>query len=350
MKTTKEQIIKILEKLPVYEPISDSDIEVAATDIINLLDDPERKQIVWDEKTIKYPFTAAVNAVKSGSHQIEKDCNNLDLLRDVLKEAFPEQTIFEPKLVNLKYFRMHLHVTNNFDNHAGTSCNNSNANLPIIKLSEIMPKEVNVPLMAINAAIEAIERPELNIYQEIDRSIEILKACKRQLKKQAQDKMVDEIKQSVKEFEEKPFELEAEKWYVGIKPDGSKSGYIAFYETVPNRPKKKGVCYGFYKSVWFDRQKRYANNLRLATTEEITEALKAEAIKRGLDKGYHQWDGESYIGVRKSSPEMYLNEEMDCLVYSESLNHVFNKGVWANPIPTITKAEAEEKLNCKIVD
>jgi len=99
------------------------------------------------------------------------------------------------------------------------------------------------------------------------------------------------------------------------------------------------------------------NNPRLATTEEVTEGLKNEAVRRYkkgefiyLDNNrdeikpidfndfrYYPKDNQFYIGC-----------------YKNRMGRVFENGIWSDAIPTKTIQEAEELLkelghNFKIV-
>jgi len=79
--------------------------------------------------TSKMPFKAACEAIKHGTHQIEKDCDNLDLLNQILHDAFGSACKSQGSAAC--YYKAGLYWV-------GNSGPNS---LPIIKLSEIMPKE-----------------------------------------------------------------------------------------------------------------------------------------------------------------------------------------------------------------
>jgi len=122
---------------------------------INPLTYSQMKALILGD-TSKMPFKAACEAIKHGTHQIEKDCNNLDLLRDVLKEAFPEHAMLEVYL-NEKISRGDIVFKRHYARLKELAIHYYGVDLPIIKLSEIMPKEVNVPLMAVDAAIKALK-------------------------------------------------------------------------------------------------------------------------------------------------------------------------------------------------
>jgi len=71
-----------------------------------------------------------------------------------------------------------------------------------------------------------------------------------------------------------------------------------------------------------------------------------------LDKCFHKWDAKPYLGIRKSNPDLKVSLTPTYnTVFSESNSYnIFQNGIWATPIPTITRKEAEEQLNKKIVD
>lgn len=93
-----------------------------------------------------------------------------------------------------------------------------------------------------------------------------------------------------------------------------------------------------------------------ATEQEVTEALIKEAVKRGFKEGVY---GNNSL-VRDDKFKDYLLEKgyfeylNDTLYWSlgdekETRRPIFFKGQWAEIIPTLTKQEAEAKLNCKII-
>jgi len=81
-----------------------------------------------------------------------------------------------------------------------------------------------------------------------------------------------------------------------------------------------------------------------ATEQEIFEALKNEAVKRGFKEG---------VCVKgMDSGDSCMLSSRKSLDYDGALNFgydIFRNGVWAEIIQTLTKKEAEEKLNCKII-
>lgn len=102
---------------------------------------------------------------------------------------------------------------------------------------------------------------------------------------------------------------------------------------------------------WFQGNAEYhlkyiTSNCEPMSAEEVTEALKKEAVKRGYKEGVHFKD------LHTKSPGC-----VDVVKYykdSEDLRSdgccIFHKGQWAEIIQTKTKEEAEKLLNCKIID
>jgi len=168
--------------------------------------------------TSKMPFKAACEAIKHGTHQIEKDCDNLDLLRDVLKEAFPEDTDRNVTGTNFKAWdkinsEKFMSRTYPFDF------------LPIIKLSEIMTKEENVGfdfLMEMSKLNEKIDRQK----KRIDKIVKVADSMVKKLNEQKElisqrDCVGRELKITPIEgvfqhvgnpVEEKPVELFSDRW------------------------------------------------------------------------------------------------------------------------------------------
>lgn len=86
----------------------------------------------------------------------------------------------------------------------------------------------------------------------------------------------------------------------------------------------------------------------VADESEILEALKKEAVKRGLVCGCF------FKSASKGVPrEQSLSDEL--YYYTDFLTdgwgfEIYQEGKWAEIIPAITKQEAEKELNCKIID
>lgn len=93
---------------------------------------------------------------------------------------------------------------------------------------------------------------------------------------------------------------------------------------------------------------------RKATEQEVFEVLKNEAVKRGFKEGVYVNNSNIYDSkfenyCMEKGIIKYSNKEL--ILYISKSEHYcfFRNGVWAEIIPTLTKKEAEEKLNCKIV-
>lgn len=87
---------------------------------------------------------------------------------------------------------------------------------------------------------------------------------------------------------------------------------------------------------------------RKATPKEVEEHLIEEAKKRGLyDSNLVKCLSSGKINIKNVSLMPVYDKKEDELWSKYAL--VYEKGKWAEIIPTITKEEAEEKLGCKIV-
>lgn len=89
-----------------------------------------------------------------------------------------------------------------------------------------------------------------------------------------------------------------------------------------------------------------ADTFRRATAQEVSSALKEEAKKRGLKPGvfYKCADTNS---IEKIKGEFIYYPNSDSLTDGYD-GYVYKEGKWADLVTVITKAEAEEKLNCII--
>lgn len=112
---------------------------------------------------------------------------------------------------------------------------------------------------------------------------------------------------------------------------------------------KGGILqYGFDGNcTWFDYgeyKAKVSKDLFKATNEEVFEAFKIEAVRRGFVKGVLcQWKCGGFIKVKELSFEygkLWCNE--DNIIMDEN-------GNWATVISTITKSEAEKLLGVKII-
>ena len=138
--------------------------------------------------------------------------------------------------------------------------------------------------------------------------------------------------------------LEAGKWYV------FESGTIGFFKGI------NIASYGihFENKEWFSKHRWfYDYNLkdycfRLATTEEVQQALEKEAVKRGFKEGVYFTDtnNDKFLLTPDFGKKYYFENNRLYLYGWE----IFGNGNWATVTPTITKQEAEDKLKCKIVD
>jgi len=114
--------------------------------------------------------------------------------------------------------------------------------------------------------------------------------------------------------------------------------------------------YGFdFNGKWNDLTnhwsfKSHAEEWRLATEQEVFEALKNEAVKN-YKIGQYIFDEWSRIQapIERLDKFDFSYNTLFVLNNNNSKTALFCNGKWAEIIPTLTKKEAEEKLNCKIV-
>jgi hypothetical protein len=134
--------------------------------------------------------------------------------------------------------------------------------------------------------------------------------------------------------------LEAGKWYWRDEDE------LAVY----NNGKS---TYGFLKGFFICDMLFSFGIGRKATEQEVFKALKNEAVKRGFVEGvYIKKSGinKDFNHLNKPiSGKFYLNKIDFTLDSDNGFGYIFKNGKWAEIIPTITKKEAEDKLNCKIV-
>lgn len=153
-------------------------------------------------------------------------------------------------------------------------------------------------------------------------------------------------------------ELVVGKWYVVKNIACGSQGFsgIGQYTEEPNQ---SGLCdsdkgYNFKEAsgrIW-----RTNGNVTEATNEEVETALIAEAKKRGFKEGVFIKDfiSKHNYGTNKkefnrqqvSDQEFRYNNKYGFLFIGSLM--IFNNGIWAEIIPTITKAEAEKRLGVKI--
>lgn len=154
-----------------------------------------------------------------------------------------------------------------------------------------------------------------------------------------------------------PAELIIGKWY---------KGNIGFESLICVQKVEKCISYnkihyygfssGTYREKDYIAHTRHEESLVEATTEEVTEALKNEALKRykagDLLKNFEgYYNGRLNNMIFKGKDFCVDSDESFC---ARSTNNYWIKlmdknGIWATVIPTKTIKEAEELLNCKIV-
>lgn len=155
-----------------------------------------------------------------------------------------------------------------------------------------------------------------------------------------------------KAFEEDKKELVVGKWYV------DRTLGLIFYLT---KVKNNGLeGYGFGSTgKWHEgdfcctlnRSLNNTTNLQPATEQEVSEALKKEAVKRGYNNNYKCLSLPEH--THKVENNFHFDLKYNMLFQGISPNShnnvVFENGIWASILPTISIKEAEERLNCKIV-
>lgn len=135
--------------------------------------------------------------------------------------------------------------------------------------------------------------------------------------------------------------LDVGKWY--------KNDQNAIFFTC-NVNDKKPYGYGIAAEKVFVEDDNFAawsvSGIELATEQEVFEALKNEAVKRGfVDGSYIKL--EDYEGFcRKNEDSKYFTKH-NCFDFLGRT--VFDNGIWAKIIPTKTKEEAEKLLGVKII-
>lgn len=139
--------------------------------------------------------------------------------------------------------------------------------------------------------------------------------------------------------------LEVGKWYVGNLT--STTTYLVYF----NGKFGDFVTYGFDSNGEWSDTCGFQENIkyRLATEEEVEEALIKEAEKRGFKKGVRYYD------VNKKN--RVINCDCGIFLYDHDINYmsfmgggIYDNGKWSEIIPTLTRKEAEEKLGVTIVD
>ena len=145
--------------------------------------------------------------------------------------------------------------------------------------------------------------------------------------------------------------LEVGKWYKRIWKDGDRDLFLIsdfidnkFFtgEFFRNNERLEEGVGDRFKSI---KDERYFEIE--ATNEEVFEALKIEAVRRGFVKGVFFRSPVS--GDNYKFTNIYFTKATD-KAWSENGGVIFEKGNWATIIQTITKSEAEKLLNKKIID
>jgi len=114
--------------------------------------------------------------------------------------------------------------------------------------------------------------------------------------------------------------------------------------------------YGFNGlGKWFHKEKHesvISEDEYESTEQEVFEALKNESVKMGFKEGVY------YKNASREEGKICKLKGCDFKIGFSGRNNfyeknsegiIFESGTWAEIIPTLTKKEAEEKLNCKIV-
>jgi len=135
--------------------------------------------------------------------------------------------------------------------------------------------------------------------------------------------------------------------------------WLLFITEVDNEKKiVKGYGFGA-NGIWMENAKSDSWDFKelektiLATDTEVLEALTNEAKKMGLVDGAYFIEPENcnvYSSeIRKCVGEVKIWNNINTLCFSGSQSLIFKNGIWATPIKTYTKEEAEKMLNAKII-
>ena len=147
--------------------------------------------------------------------------------------------------------------------------------------------------------------------------------------------------------------LEVGKWYK--RPHGK-----ALFFIVGDPKITPFEVYGFdMEGNWMNLEKArtFPDYEIEATEQEVFEALKNEAVRRRFGQigiYFNSLDNDKCISDIEGFDFWNLEErDSDENKYNIAVckygGVIFRQGIWAEIIPTLTKKEAEEKLNCKIV-
>lgn len=156
----------------------------------------------------------------------------------------------------------------------------------------------------------------------------------------------------LKELFPKAFELELNRWYKSTE----KGDECLFYlERIENHGLNRAVSYGFDMAMgWSDSIGRsldfFEQSTRLATEEEVTEALTKEAVKRGFLKGAKfksiDYNLNEKLEIIGSIDFDIDNNDLHISTYSNLMwRSVFLNGEWAE----IIKERTVKKVTLKDV-
>ena len=144
------------------------------------------------------------------------------------------------------------------------------------------------------------------------------------------------------------------KWYINI--DGLKC--LHFVTKITDS--KEYFAYGFsFSNEWknnkgFGSVNDYTNkNFRLATDKEVEEALIKEAKRRGFKEGVRiksKWMPN--ISANKLNGKFMFDNKFELCAATNGLMiyTIFQNGVWAEIVDTITKEQAEKELGKTILN
>lgn len=154
-------------------------------------------------------------------------------------------------------------------------------------------------------------------------------------------------------FEPEKKELVVGKWYfieLSKSQFNDKQKALIFYED-------KTRLYGFsHLGIYTNNYSNPKNNkytFTEATQQEVEEALKAEAVKRGFINGIYvnpvtkNWGRNIKLYLEHNDPLFWVNSIGDLMCCGVQ---IFHKGQWAEIIQTITKEQAEKELGKKIIN
>lgn len=147
-------------------------------------------------------------------------------------------------------------------------------------------------------------------------------------------------------FKEEKKELAVEKWYK------DKYGRLFCPTEIINSKKCKGYGFGCVKKQFLSIDSKFDWEINGSEVEATPKEVEGALIKEAVKIGYHT-DKPIHINYKNGSGFMKNPSKNDFwfrdgILYLWDIK-IFEEGVWSEIIPTITKQEAEEKLNCKII-